>query len=229
MTIETPDHLGHRQRLRTRFLSGGGKNMPDYELLELILTTTIPRRDVKPLAKDLIRKFGNFANVVSAPIEELLQIDGIKETSACAIKLIAEGAIRMSWQNLNNADAKIINNWDTMIDYCRTTMAHQKTEEFKIIFLNSKLVVIGEESQQRGTVDHVSIHPREVIKSAMLKGASAMILVHNHPSGNVKPSKADIEITKTIISAATAVSIQVFDHIIISKTDVFSFREKGLV
>lgn len=229
MNDETPDYLGHRQRLRDRFLSGGGKSMPDYELLELVLTIAIPRRDVKPLAKKLITKFGNFANVINAPIEELMNFEGLKETSVCALKLIKEGAIRTSWQSFSNFDAPVINNWDAMIDYCRTSMAHQQNEEFKIIFLNSKLVVIGEESQARGTVDQVSIHPREVIKSAMDKGASAIILVHNHPSGNVTPSKADIEITKKIKTAAEAVDIRLLDHIIISKSDCYSFSENRLI
>lgn len=227
--IEKPEHLGHRQRLRDRFLSDGGKSMPDYELLELVLTIAIPRRDVKPLAKQMIKKFGNFANVINASLEELLAFDGIKETTACVLKLIKEGAIRTSWQSFSNSDAPIINNWDAMIDYCRSSLAHQKNEEFKIIFLNSKLIVIGEESQARGTVDQVFIHPREVIKSAMDKGASAIILVHNHPSGNVTPSKADIEITKKIKIAAEAVDIQVFDHLIISKSDFYSFSENKLI
>lgn len=229
MSDDKPDYLGHRQRLRDRFLSDNGKSMPDYELLELVLTIAIPRRDVKPLAKKLIAKFGNFANVINAPIEELLAFEGLKETSVCALKLIKEGAIRTSWQSFSNFDAPVINNWDAMIDYCRTSLAHQKNEEFKIIFLNSKLVVIGEESQARGTVDQVSIHPREVIKSAMDKGASAIILVHNHPSGNVTPSKADIEITKKIKMAAEVVDIRILDHIIISKSDCYSFSENRLI
>lgn len=223
------DYLGHRQRLKTRFMLDGGKSMPDYEFLELVLTIAIPRRDVKPLAKQLIKKFGSFAGVITAQTEDLINFDGLKENTVTTLKIIKESAIRLNWQMLHNSDAPIINNWDAMIDYCRSAMAHQENEEFRIIFLNSKLAVVGEEIQQRGTVDQVAIHPREVIKSAVLKGASAIILVHNHPSGNVTPSKSDIDITKKIFSAAEAVNIKVFDHIIISKYDFYSFKEHGII
>lgn len=229
MKEELPDHLGHRQRLRDRFLADGGKSMPDYEFLELILTIAIPRRDVKPLAKKLIAKFKSFAGVINAPIEELLEFEGIKENSATILKVVKEAAIRLNWQVLNNSDEPIINNWDLLIDYCRSSMGHQEFEEFKIVFLNSKLKVIGEESQQRGTIDQVAIHPREVIKSAVLKGANAIILVHNHPSGNTTPSKADIDITKKINAAAEAMNIRVLDHIIISKSDFYSFKEHRII
>ena len=229
MKEELPDHLGHRQRLRDRFLADGGKSMPDYEFLELILTIAIPRRDVKPLAKKLIAKFKSFAGVINAPIEELLEFEGIKENSATILKIVKEAAIRLNWQVLNNSDEPIINNWDLLIDYCRSSMGHQEFEEFKIVFLNSKLKVIGEESQQRGTIDQVAIHPREVIKSAVLKGANAIILVHNHPSGNTTPSKADIDITKKINAAAEAMNIRVLDHIIISKSDFYSFKEHRII
>ena len=226
---EQPDYLGHRQRLRTRFLLTGGKNMPDYEFLEFLLTMSIPRRDVKPLAKQLIKKFGSFAGVVNAQDNELLEISGIKETSLALLKAIKEGAIRMQWQNLNASDTPLINNWDLMVDYCRMKMSHKQVEEFMIIYLNSKLYLIGEEIQQRGTLNQVAIHPREVIKSAMDKGASAIILVHNHPSGIVKPSCADIEITKNIVQAGSVVDVNVLDHLIISKDNVYSFVQNGLI
>lgn len=226
---EQPDYLGHRQRLRTRFLLTGGKDMPDYEFLEFLLTMSIPRRDVKPLAKQLIKKFGSFAGVVNAPDNELLAISGIKETSLALLKAIKEGAIRMQWQNLNATDTPLINNWDLMIDYCRMKMSHKQVEEFMVIYLNSKLYLIGEEIQQRGTLNQVAIHPREVIKSAMDKGAAAIILVHNHPSGIVKPSRADIEITKNIVQAGSVVDINVLDHLIISKDNVYSFVQNGII
>lgn len=230
--IETktePDYLGHRERLRRRFLLGCGRDMPDYELLELLLTIAIPRRDVKPLAKELIRKFGSFSEVVNAPLEELMLLKGVKENTAAVFKIVRECSVRSSWQRLKGMDAPVISDFDAMVDYCRAAMAYQKIEEFRIIFLNSKLHVIGEEIQQRGTVDQVAIHPREVIKSAMLHGASAMILVHNHPSGIVTPSKADMEITRRIKEAAEAVSIRLFDHLIISKSSVYSFHNQGFV
>lgn len=228
-TKNEPDYLGHRERLRQRFLLGGGKDMPDYELLELLLTIAIPRRDVKPLAKEMIKKFGSFAEVINAPLEELTEFNGVKENTAAVLKIVRECSIRTSWQSLKNEDAPVISNFDAMIDYCRSAMAYQTVEEFRIIFLNSKLRIIDEEVQQRGTVDQVSIHPREVIKSAMMRGASAMILIHNHPSGIVTPSKADMEITKRIKEAAEAVSIKLFDHLIISKSDVYSFHNQGFV
>ena len=229
VTNDEPDFLGHRDRLRRRFLLGGGRDMPDYELLELLLTIAIPRRDVKPLAKELIRKFGSFAEVVNAPLEELMLVKGVKENTAAVLRIVRECSVRSSWQSLKGMDAPVISDFDAMVDYCRSAMAYQTVEEFRIIFLNSKLYVIGEEIQQRGTVDQVAIHPREVIKSAMMHGASAMILVHNHPSGIVTPSKADIEITKRIKEAAEAVSIRLFDHLIISKSSVYSFHNQGFV
>lgn len=224
-----PDYLGHRQRLRTRFLLTGGKDMPDYEFLEFLLTMSIPRRDVKPLAKQLIKNFGNFAGVVNASDNELLAISGIKETTLALLKAIKEGAIRMQWQNLNASDTPLINNWDLMVDYCRMKMSHKQVEEFMVIYLNSKLYLIGEEIQQRGTLNQVAVHPREVIKSAMDKGAAAIILVHNHPSGIVKPSHADIEITKNIVQAGNVVDINVLDHLIISKDNVYSFVQNGII
>lgn len=229
VTNDEPDYLGHRERLRRRFLLGGGRDMPDYELLELLLTIAIPRRDVKPLAKELIRKFGSFAGVVNAPLEELMLVKGVKENTAAVLRIVRECSVRSSWQSLKGMDAPVISDFDAMVDYCRSAMAYQTVEEFRIIFLNSKLYVIGEEIQQRGTVDQVAIHPREVIKSAMMHGASAMILVRNHPSGIVTPSKADMEITKRIKEAAEAVSIRLFDHLIISKSSVYSFHNQGFV
>ena len=229
VTNDEPDYLGHRERLRRRFLLGGGRDMPDYELLELLLTIAIPRRDVKPLAKELIRKFGSFAEVVNAPLEELMLVKGVKENTAAVLRIVRECSVRSSWQSLRGMDAPVISDFDAMVDYCRSAMAYQTVEEFRIIFLNSKLYVIGEEIQQRGTVDQVAIHPREVIKSAMMHGASAMILVHNHPSGIVTPSKADMEITKRIKEAAEAVSIRLLDHLIISKSSVYSFHNQGFV
>lgn len=229
VTNDEPDYLGHRERLRRRFLLGGGRDMPDYELLELLLTIAIPRRDVKPLAKELIRKFGSFAEVVNAPLEELMLVKGVKENTVAVLRIVRECSVRSSWQSLKGTDAPVISDFDAMVDYCRSAMAYQMVEEFRIIFLNSKLYVIGEEIQQRGTVDQVAIHPREVIKSAMMHGASAMILVHNHPSGIVTPSKADMEITKRIKEAAEAVSIRLFYHLIISKSSVYSFHNQGFV
>lgn len=203
--------------------------MPDYEFLELLLMIAIPRRDVKPLAKQLIKKFGTFAGVVNAPLEELLAIDGIKENSAAVLKIVKESALRMSWQNLQNDDVPVISNWDVMVDYARMAMSHLDVEEFRIVFLNSKLKVIAEEVQQRGTVNQVAIHPREVIKAAINHGATAIILMHNHPSGDTTPSKSDIDITKQVAEAAKLVNISVLDHLIVSKFTVYSFKDHGII
>ena len=228
-TDDAPDYLGHRERLRKRFLLGGGKDMPDYELLELLLMIALPRRDVKPLAKEMIKKFGSFAEVINAPLEELMSFSGVKENTATVLKIVRECSIRTSWQNLKSADAPIINNFDAMVDYCRSAMAYQTVEEFRIIFLNSKLHVIAEEVQQRGTVDQVAIHPREVIKSAMMHGASAMILVHNHPSGDVTPSLEDILLTQEVVEAARLLGISVYDHIIVGRQAYYSLKANGKI
>ncbi len=203
--------------------------MPDYELLELLLTFAIPRRDVKPLAKTLIARFNNFAGVINADLQDLMAVSGVKENTAIMLKMIAQGAKRMAWQQLKAADEAVIADYDAMIDYCRTAMAYNEVEEFRVIFLNSKFRVIAEETQQRGTINTVAIHPREVIKSALDNGAAAMIMVHNHPTGIVTPSQADISVTKTIRDAAKNCGIELFDHIIISKNDYFSFRDRGVL
>ena len=173
MAEDSPDYLGHRARLRDRFLNGGGKSMADYELLELLLTYAIPRRDVKPIAKDIVRKFGSLAGAAKASVPQLVEVNGVKENTAVLLKVIQEAARRFSWAELSATDAPVISNWDAMIDYCRTEMSHLDIEEFRIIFLDVKFRVIGEEVMQRGTINQVAIHPREVVKMAMEKKASA--------------------------------------------------------
>lgn len=229
MAEDSPDYLGHRARLRDRFLNGGGKSMADYELLELLLTYAIPRRDVKPIAKDIVRKFGSLAGAAKASVPQLVEVNGVKENTAVLLKVIQEAARRFSWAELSATDAPVISNWDAMIDYCRTEMSHLDIEEFRIIFLDVKFRVIGEEVMQRGTINQVAIHPREVLKMAMEKKASALILVHNHPSGDVKPSRADVEITKQIKQALEAINILLLDHIIISKYDYASLKSLQVI
>lgn len=229
MAEDSPDYLGHRARLRDRFLNGGGKSMADYELLELLLTYAIPRRDVKPIAKDIVRKFGSLAGAAKASVPQLVEVNGVKENTAVLLKVIQEAARRFSWAELSATDAPVISNWDAMIDYCRTEMSHLDIEEFRIIFLDVKFRVIGEEVMQRGTINQVAIHPREVLKMAMEKKASALILVHNHPSGDVKPSRADVEITKQIKQALEAINISLLDHIIISKYDYASLKSLQVI
>lgn len=223
------DYIGHRQRLRERFLLSGGRDMPDYELLELLLTTAIPRRDVKPIAKKLIRKFGSFARVINAPKEELFEVDGIKDSAYTIFRIIVAAIERTSWQNLCESELPILLTTDALLDYCRATMAFSDVEELHIIYLNSKLQVIKQELMQKGTVNMVSIHPREVIKAALSNKASAIILAHNHPSGNVTPSSADAQITMQIKEACTTIGIRLIDHIIISESDAYSFSGSGLL
>ncbi len=220
---------GHRQRIREKFLKGGGAAFADYELLEAYLTIAIPRRDVKPLAKLLIAKFGSFAEVVSARNEELLAVDGVGENTLFALKIIKEAAQRMSWEMLKDKDLPVIADMDALIDYCRMSMAYQDVEEFKLIYLNNKNQVIAEETQQKGTINHVSIHPREVVKSALDNHASAVIMVHNHPTGDTTPSRADIDVTKKVKEALASMNMVLHDHVIVSKYGCYSFRTAGLI
>ena len=224
-----PDYLGHRKRLKDRFLRGNGQDMADYELLELLLTYSIPRKDTKPLAKALIKEFGGFAEVLNVPDEKLMGFSGLKENSVVLLKIAKEAALRLTWQKLQAADLPVIANWDDMVDYCRAAIAYKEREEFHIIFLNSKNMVIGEEIQQRGTIDCVAIHPGEVVKSAMLKSAKSIIIMHNHPSGDVTPSNADIMVTKKINEGLKAVDIKLIDHLIIGKSNIYSFNDHNLI
>lgn len=228
-TSGQPDYLGHRQRLKERFRIGGGRDMADYEMLELLLTLAIPRKDTKPLAKELVKEFGSFAAVINAPKEKLLAFNGLKDNSIMVFDIVREAALRMSWQKLMESDLPVISNWDAMVDYCRAVAGYKEREEFRIIFLNSKNRVMGEEIQQRGTVDSVAIHPGEVVKSSVLKGAKSIILLHNHPSGDVTPSAADIAITKKVREGLASVDINLIDHLIVSKYEYFSFNDHGLL
>ncbi len=220
---------GHRQRIRDKFLKNGGAAFADYELLEAYLTIAIPRRDVKPLAKLLIAKFGSFAEVINAKNDELLAVDGVGENTLFALKIVKEAAQRMSWEMLKDRDLPIIADMDALIDYCRMSMAYQDVEEFRLIYLNGKNQVIDEASQQKGTINHVAIHPREVVKSALEKKASAVIMVHNHPTGDTTPSRADIDMTKKIRDALDSVNIVLHDHVIVSKYGCYSFHSAGLI
>ncbi len=226
---DQPDYLGHRQRLRTRFLISEGKDMADYEFLEFLLTMSIPRRDVKPLAKQLVKRFGSFAGVINADNNELLSFPGLKESSLALLKAVKEAALRLQWQNLNAADVPVLNNWDLVLDYCRSKIGYSTVEQFMVVYLNSKLRLIGEDIEQRGSLNQVSIHPREVIKAAIDRGAGAIVLAHNHPSGVVKPSGQDIALTKMIYEAGQLVDVDVLDHLIVSKDNVYSFAKEGLI
>jgi DNA repair protein RadC len=222
-----PHYLDHRQRLRARFMDGGADAVPDYELLELVLFAAIPRRDVKPLAKTLIAKFGSFADAIAAPRERLLEVDGVGETVVTYLKIVEAAALRLSKTRLLNRPA--LSSWNALLDYCAAAMARNPSEEFRVLFLDRKNMLIEDEVQGRGTVDHTPVYPREIVKRALELGASSLILVHNHPSGDPTPSRADIEMTREIAAAAKALRISVHDHLVIGRKGHASFKALGLL
>lgn len=222
-----PHYIGHRQRLRDRFMKAGGDAMADYELLELILFQAIPRRDVKPLAKDLMSTFGSFSGVITAPVERLREFKGLSENAIAGIKMMQEAAVRLSREEI--MDKPVLSSWQALINYCRTAMAHRKTEQIRILYLDRKNVLIADELQGEGTIDHTPVYPREIVKRALDLHASALILVHNHPSGNTAPSQSDIAMTKEIQDACAMLNITIHDHLIIGKKDHSSFKSLGLL
>ncbi|MDU9006615.1 RadC family protein [Sedimentitalea todarodis] len=215
----------HRKRLRTRFMQGGAAAMPDYEMLELILFRSIPRRDVKPLARALLEKFGDFNRVLAAPAERLAEVDGVASAVITDLKIVEAAAHRMARARV--LQKHVISSWDAIIDYCHTIMAHRETEQFRVLYLDRKNVLIADEEQAKGTVDHVPVYPREVAKRALELNASALILVHNHPSGDPSPSQADIDMTQQIQNACAALGLTLHDHLIIGKSRELSFRGQG--
>ncbi len=223
---EKPHYLGHRQRLRARFLASP-QTLPDYELLELLLCLAVPQRDMKPLAKALMTRFGSFAAVISADFAELTAVEGVKENTAAALKLAREAAMRLTRQQVLNRP--VVSSWDALLDYCRANLGFDATERFHILFLDRKNALIADEQQQKGTVDHTPVYPREVVKRALELSASAIIMVHNHPSGDVKPSRADIEVTKQVRDALKAVGLALHDHLIISRAGHTSLKSMGLI
>ncbi|NYS26301.1 DNA repair protein RadC [Rhodobacteraceae bacterium 2376] len=217
----------HRKRLRERFMTGGQGAMPEYELLELILFRAIPRQDVKPLARRLMDAFGDLNRVITAPAARLRDIDGVGDAVVLELKLVEAAATRMARARVMHRP--VISSWDALIDYCHTAMAHRETEQFRVLFLDRKNILIADEEQASGTVDHVPVYPREVVRRALELNASALILVHNHPSGDPTPSEADIAMTGRIQAAAEALSITLHDHLIIGKERELSFRATGLL
>ncbi len=226
---EEASYIGHRQRLKERFLRSKGADMADYEALELLLTYAIPRKDVKPLAKSLIKKFGSFAGVISAPIERLYEVVGIKENSATLIKFIEFASQKLSWQNLAFEDAPYITSTDNLIEFCRCTMGYSEVEVLRLIYVDAKLKVIETEVLQKGSVSSVNINPRDIVANALKKNASGVIMVHNHPTGDPRPSNNDVEATKRVKSACDAVGIALHEHLIITPSDFYSFAEHNLV
>ncbi len=221
-----PSYLrDHRRRLRDRFLAGGADALPDYEMLELVLFRAIPRQDVKPLARRLLDRFGDFNRVVSASPARLAEVQGVGDAVVLELKIVEAAAHRLARSRVIHRPA--LSGWDALLDYCHTTMAHRETEQFRVLYLDRKNVLIADEEQARGTVDHVPVYPREVAKRALELNASALILVHNHPSGDPSPSEADIATTRQIEDAARALGLVLHDHIIVGMSDELSFRAQG--
>ena len=222
-----PHYWGHRERLRDRFLGGGHAAMPEYELLELVLFNAIPRIDVKPLAKALLATFGDLNGVVAASEHRLLQVPGTTPKVHLQLKIVEAVAHRMARARV--MERSVISSWEALMTYCRTVMAYRDTEQFRILFLDRKNVLIADEAQAKGTVDHVPVYPREVAKRALELNASAIILVHNHPSGDPTPSQADISMTEQIDMACGAIGVVVHDHVVIGKGAEASFKSLGLL
>jgi DNA repair protein RadC len=223
----TDDLAGHRQRLKARFDAHGAAGFADYEMLELLLFRAIPRRDTKPLAKRLIARFGSFAEVLAAPPARLKEIDGVGPAVIHDLKLTLAAVYRVSSGSIQRKT--VLSSWDAVIDHCRTVMAFGEREEFRILFLDKKNQLIADEVQQTGTVDHTPVYPREVVKRALELSASAVILVHNHPSGDPTPSRADITMTRQIVDVGTPLGIAVHDHVIVGKHGHASLRALDMI
>ena len=224
---EKPHYLGHRQRLRDRFRQSGADGLSDYELLELLLFRSIPRSDTKARAKALIKRFGSLAEVLGAPEALLREVEDIGEGAALDLKIVAAVGLRMARGAVLKRE--VLGSWDAVLDYCRTAMAFEPREQFRILFLDKRNALIADEVQQTGTVDHTPVYPREIVRRALELSASALILVHNHPSGDPSPSRADIDMTKTIVATAKPLGIAVHDHIIIGKNGHASLKGMRLM
>lgn len=222
-----PHFVGHRERLRERFRSAGGEALPDYELLELVLFRAVSRADVKPLAKRLIDRFGSFAEVIAAPPARLVEVKGVGEAIVTEFKLISAAVQRVTRGQMRARP--VLSSWSAVLAHCRASMAFVDHEQFRVLFLDKRNQLIVDEIQQRGTVDHTPVYPREVVKRALEVSASAIILVHNHPSGDPTPSQADIQMTRTIIDVAKPLGIEVHDHIIVGKEGHASLKGLRLI
>jgi DNA repair protein RadC len=222
-----PHYAGHRQRLRERFAKAGADGIADYELLELVLFRAIPRRDVKPLAKALIDQYGSFGAVIAADPARLAETEGVTENVISEFKVVQAAALKLSQAKI--MDRPALSSWAALIDYCNASMAYNDTEQFRILFMDRKNVLIADEVQQKGTIDHTPVYPREVVKRALELSASSFILVHNHPSGDPTPSQADIDMTRQIVESAKPLGISVHDHLVIGKGSHVSFKTLGLI
>jgi DNA repair protein RadC len=225
---EAPPHYhGHRERLRSRFMEAGAQALADYEMLELVLFRAVPRRDVKPLAKTLLAKFGSFAEVISAPPKRLAEVDGLGEAAITELKVVQAAAHRLAKGQVKKRP--VLSSWSSVLEYCRAAQGFAEKEHFRLLFLDKRNQLIADEVQQSGTVDHTPVYPREVVKRALELSATAIILVHNHPSGDPTPSRADIQMTQAIIEVAKPLGINVYDHIIVGKEGHASLKGLRLI
>ncbi|MEL0107666.1 MAG: RadC family protein [Rhodospirillales bacterium] len=224
---DKPHYTGHRQRLRQRLLQSGAEALPDYELLELVLFSALPRQDTKPLAKQLIDTFGSFAEVVAAEPNALKKVPGVGDAVIATLKTVQGASQRLAQQHI--LDKPVLSNWQALLDYLRISMAFGMTEQFRVLFLNKKNILIADEVQQKGTVDHTPVYPREIIKRALEVGATAIIMVHNHPSGDPEPSDADIQMTLEVRAAGEKMGIVLHDHVVIARDGAKSFKSLGLL
>ncbi len=222
-----PHYAGHRSRLRERFLKSGGDALADYELLELLLFQALPRGDTKPLAKALIDEFETYAEVLRADADALREVPGVGDAVVAAIRTVRVAALRLMRDEV--MEKPVLSSWQALMDYCRTAMGPEKTEQFRLLFLNRKNMLIGDEVQQRGTVDQTAVYPREVVKRALELGATAIIMVHNHPSGDPTPSQGDIDMTNEVKEAAGKLGIVLHDHIVVARGGTSSFKSMGLL
>lgn len=224
---DKPHYHGHRERLRRRLIDKGAGSLADHEILEYLLFGARARGDTKPLAKALIARFGSLAGALGASPRELAKVTGAGEASIAILKIVPEAARRMALEEI--MDRPVLSSWDQVLDYCRIAIGHDKVEQFRLLFLDAKNRLIADETQARGTVDHTPVYPREVVKRALELDASALIMVHNHPSGDPTPSKADIAVTRQVQSAASELGISLHDHIVIGRNGHNSFKSLGLL
>lgn len=224
---EAPGHLGHRARMRTRLLTGGPDALLDHELLEMVLFLALPRRDTKPIARALLARFGSFAGALAAPLQELRDIEGLGEAGAAALRTVQAAALRLARAEV--MERPVLNNWDRLLAYLSAALTRERVEQFRVLFLDTRNRLIADEAQARGTVNHTPVYPREVVKRALELQATALILVHNHPSGDPTPSRADLEMTQEVKAAAGVLGIVLHDHLIVGNGRHLSFRREGLL
>ena len=218
---------GHRQRLRARLLTAGPDSVADHELLELVLFLALPRRDTKPIARALLARFGSFANAIAAPLNDLRSVDGMGEAGAAALKTVQAAALRLIRSEVR--DGPVLSNWDALMRYLTAVLARERVEQFRVLFLDNRNRLVADEAQSRGTVNHTPVYPREVAKRALELHATAIILVHNHPSGDTTPSQADLAMTAEIKRAVGTLGIALHDHVIVGSAGWLSFQREGLL